>query len=288
MDPSVKQFYLGDEDVLPTLASVEIVVDECTPGVGSGPDHPFPTPEDTASGYVYTDCQTYCFYNNDCLNGAITPESKNSSNASLISSNSTAKEGIDFTALQTIVESAIPPKGGDGDGLSSVSGVCIHREEALLSTSVQIFIAFIIAGFGNVGAGLILDNVQNWTVFVSISEMFVLVPSLLGLKGNLEMTMAARLSTHANLGNMQNWKQTLKLAKGNIALVQCQATIVSALAAIIAIIWSSFGKGIILNNCLTLLASSLITANVACFALVIPRKIRTHIQERASIELNIE
>jgi len=124
-----------------------------------------------------------------------------------------------------------------------------------------------IAGFGNVGAGLILDNVQHWTVFVSITEMFVLVPSLLGLKGNLEMTMAARLSTHANLGNMQNWKQTLKLAKGNIALVQCQATIVSFLAAIIAMIWSAFGNGIVLSNCLTLLASSLITANVACFAL---------------------
>jgi solute carrier family 41 len=53
----------------------------------------------------------------------------------------------------------------------------------------------LIAGLGMVGAGIVLDTVQHWTVFKEINELFILVPALLGLKGNLEMTLASRLST---------------------------------------------------------------------------------------------
>ena len=42
---------------------------------------------------------------------------------------------------------------------------------------------------------------QHWDVFVHVSEVFIMVPALLGLKGNLEMTLASRLSTQVN------WKQ---------------------------------------------------------------------------------
>ena len=54
---------------------------------------------------------------------------------------------------------------------------------------------FLVAGFGMVGAGIVLDIVQHWNVFQDINELFILVPALLGLKGNLEMTLASRLST---------------------------------------------------------------------------------------------
>lgn len=36
---------------------------------------------------------------------------------------------------------------------------------------------------------------QHWDVFRELSEVFILVPALVGLKGNLEMTLASRLST---------------------------------------------------------------------------------------------
>lgn len=36
---------------------------------------------------------------------------------------------------------------------------------------------------------------QHWDVFKVITEVFILVPALVGLKGNLEMTLASRLST---------------------------------------------------------------------------------------------
>ena len=39
-------------------------------------------------------------------------------------------------------------------------------------------------GFGMVLAGILLDHVQHWKVFQACPELFILVPALLGLKGN--------------------------------------------------------------------------------------------------------
>jgi cation transporter-like permease len=57
-------------------------------------------------------------------------------------------------------------------------------------------------------------------VFRVVSEVFILVPALLGLKGNLEMTLASRLSTQANLGLMDKPKEQWSLIIGNLALIQ--------------------------------------------------------------------
>lgn len=95
-----------------------------------------------------------------------------------------------------------------------------NDDESALSVTVQVFVPFLIAGFGTVGAGLVLDDVQHWEVFRKVSQVFILVPALLGLKGNLEMTLAARLSTLANLGHFSNGRDQWSVAVGNIALVQ--------------------------------------------------------------------
>jgi solute carrier family 41 len=39
---------------------------------------------------------------------------------------------------------------------------------------------------------------KDWELFVKVREVIVLVPALLGLKGNLEMTLASRLSTQVS------------------------------------------------------------------------------------------
>lgn len=44
-------------------------------------------------------------------------------------------------------------------------------------------------------SSLSLSLWQHLKVFLEIPELFILVPALLGLKGNLEMTLASRLST---------------------------------------------------------------------------------------------
>lgn len=59
----------------------------------------------------------------------------------------------------------------------------------------QSMFPFLAAGAGMVGAGLLLDHAASWSLFESTPETFILVPALLGLKGNLEMTLASRLST---------------------------------------------------------------------------------------------
>lgn len=145
---------------------------------------------------------------------------------------------------------------------SSTADSLVNKAKKM--TSMQVIIAFLVAGFGNVGAGVILSYVQEWPVFTRVSELFVLVPALLGLKGNLEMTMASRLSTQANLGHMTSMREILLMAKGNLALIQCQATVVSFMAAVFA---ASESGAFNWDNALVLCASSLLTANIACFVL---------------------
>lgn len=144
----------------------------------------------------------------------------------------------------------------------------IHPHESIRSVALQVFIPFLCAGLGTVVAGLILDKVQHWPVFVNVSELFILVPALLGLKGNLEMTLASRLSTQANLGNLDTSNEQWKIAGGNLALVQCQAIVVGFLASVFAIVvdWINARK-FDLNHAVLLCASALITASIASVAL---------------------
>lgn len=57
-------------------------------------------------------------------------------------------------------------------------------------------------------------------MFEEISELVILIPALLGLKGNLEMTLASRLSTQANLGHMDTTQQKISIIVGNVTLIQ--------------------------------------------------------------------
>lgn len=98
------------------------------------------------------------------------------------------------------------------------------KKENWCSVGVQIFIPFMIAGMGTIGAGLVLGSVESLTVFKQVSALYILVPSILGLKGNLDMCLASRMSTQANLGNMSSNKEVLIMIIGNVGLVQVPVT----------------------------------------------------------------
>lgn len=75
---------------------------------------------------------------------------------------------------------------------------------------------------------------QAWRVFIRIEELFILVPILLNLKGNLEMNLAARFSTSANIGELDLRATRRSLVLGNLALLQVQALIVSLISGLLA------------------------------------------------------
>uniref|UniRef100_A0A7N6A765 Solute carrier family 41 member n=1 Tax=Anabas testudineus TaxID=64144 RepID=A0A7N6A765_ANATE len=116
--------------------------------------------------------------------------------------------------------------------------------ESVCSMMLQILVPFVLAGLGTVSAGILLNVVQSWDVFQDITELLILLPAVLGMKGNLEMTLASRLSTAVNAGKMESAREKWMFIVGNLALKQLQATVLGLLASLIAIVlgWMAEGK----------------------------------------------
>ncbi|EFA12803.1 Solute carrier family 41 member 1-like Protein [Tribolium castaneum] len=188
------------------------------------------------------------------------------------------------------ISSDIPPKELEaenvkveslynGKSLESIKSIAISEAEAEVaaetiekehwySITLQVFIPFMIAGIGTIGAGIVLGNVEEYEVFKEVKALYILVPSIIGLKGNLDMCLASRLSTQAHMGTMKSKRELFKMIVGNVGLVQVQAIVASCLVAIFAVAASALvNGGFDWEHALLLSASGILTATMSCFIL---------------------
>ncbi|KAF8528170.1 solute carrier family 41 member 1 [Hysterangium stoloniferum] len=82
--------------------------------------------------------------------------------------------------------------------------------------------------------GEMLERVADWNAIKRVDELYILIPMLNNLKGNLEMNLSSRLSTAANIGELNSAPRRRKLLLGNISLLQVQALILSFVAAVLS------------------------------------------------------
>ncbi|KIO25583.1 hypothetical protein M407DRAFT_208950 [Tulasnella calospora MUT 4182] len=91
--------------------------------------------------------------------------------------------------------------------------------------------------------GELLERVSRWTALRTTDELFVLIPIINNLKGNLELNLSARLGTAANMGLLNSRESRQPLILGNLLLLQVQALLVSCAAAAL-----SFVLGLVLPS----------------------------------------
>ncbi|CDH51662.1 solute carrier family 41 member 1 [Lichtheimia corymbifera JMRC:FSU:9682] len=149
-----------------------------------------------------------------------------------------------------------PVINNDKDSIIETGYTSTMAREALPS--------LIISVIGLIVAGVLMDKFQGWDVFTKTPELFILVPILLNLKGNLEMNLAARFSTAANLGELDHGPTRRSLVIGNLALLQVQALVSGAIAGL-----ASFALGLVTKpggnastyfECMYMTSSAMISA----------------------------
>ncbi|KAL6438211.1 hypothetical protein ACFW04_004429 [Cataglyphis niger] len=142
------------------------------------------------------------------------------------------------------------------------------RNEKWYHTILQVSVPFFIAGMGTIGAGRVLTSAKDLEAFKEVPQLLILTTALQGLKGNLDMCLASRLCTQANLGNMKDRREIIKMIIGNLALVQIQAIVAAICLSLFGMgIGAINGNGFIWNHALLLAVSCMCTATSSCFIL---------------------
>lgn len=128
-------------------------------------------------------------------------------------------------------------RGSISSNTSTSKKQCLNPlHETKLIIILQVCLPFILAGFGNMAAGLMLNKVAQWRVFQKVPTFFILLPPFVGLKGNIEMTLASRLSTLSNLNLLQTGCQRRRAFESNLVLILSQAIGLSVFAAFISLL----------------------------------------------------
>lgn len=143
----------------------------------------------------------------------------------------------------------------------------LYEVQTAFAVFRQMLIPFLIAGFGSVFAGIVFAKVQTWSVFEAQPQYEIMVSAFLGLVGNIETTLASRLSTHANLGTLDRRSSLKEILIGNFLLVECQASTVGLFAGLMALLMSTLKEAtratITIDSVLLLCSSAMVTSIIA-------------------------
>ncbi|KAG0146989.1 hypothetical protein CROQUDRAFT_656634 [Cronartium quercuum f. sp. fusiforme G11] len=110
------------------------------------------------------------------------------------------------------------------------------EEFSSLKFAAQALPCLLLSVIGGTLTGELLEMAHTWPAFVRVPELYILLPILMNLKGNLEMNLTARLSTSANVGDLDQPSSRRQLVWGNLTLLQVQALIVSFFASLMAFV----------------------------------------------------
>ncbi|KAI0699660.1 hypothetical protein BC835DRAFT_1405045 [Cytidiella melzeri] len=127
-----------------------------------------------------------------------------------------------------------PPMEEIGNVPVGRASVWVQARRIVIETGPTLLLTTV----GLLFTGELLNNVSHWKAMSRVDELIMIIPVVLNLKGNLEMNLSARLSTAANIGELDRPKARRQIIRGNLTLLQVQATLVSFVAALVA-----FGLG---------------------------------------------
>ncbi|KAI0986386.1 hypothetical protein GJ496_011015 [Pomphorhynchus laevis] len=150
-----------------------------------------------------------------------------------------------------------------GENLADMYPAQTSRDEfQIISFMCQVFFSILLSGIGMVLSGFVLLQAKKLPQF--IPEMVMILPTLMGLKGNLEMTLASRISTEVNLGHLNDKIASMQAVTANLVLVQVQAVVVSFVASFVCVILAYMSNNTVgFKQMIIVLSSSCSTASVA-------------------------
>uniref|UniRef100_A0A0N5A383 MgtE domain-containing protein n=1 Tax=Parastrongyloides trichosuri TaxID=131310 RepID=A0A0N5A383_PARTI len=153
------------------------------------------------------------------------------------------------------------------------------KHESYIRFSFTCIVTLALAGSGMAFAGKFLDHGQKSELFTKYPSLIAILPPLIGMKGNIEMTLASRLGTLANQNMLEFSKKSLKHFLPNIALVCLQSVVLSTLATFVVnyfCLKTIFFDGAIvvyITSVGTAFLASTILSHLVVFATIFAKKI---------------
>ncbi|CAD5222901.1 unnamed protein product [Bursaphelenchus okinawaensis] len=155
--------------------------------------------------------------------------------------------------------------------VTTAVNTAVEPNDSLLLFFIQTTPALLLAGCNTLFSGWLYDRAEASPFYDRIHEAFILTPPILGLKGNIEMTLVSRLSTFSHhTGFNKSWWEWLKSLAINLTLIWTQSFVLTLFASVITLIMLVYRahKDVDIYSYCIMLLSTAITATTLASALL--------------------